>query len=304
MKQSESVACANAELVTNNDPLQSTSAEKRIFTLRGVEVILDKDLAELYHVETKRLNEQVRRNSERFPPEFMFQLTKEEWDSLRSQNATKNGRGQHTKYAPYAFTEHGVIMLAALLKSDVATKASVVVVKAFVTMRRFLVSNAQVFQRLDRIEYKLQESDHKFEDIYSKLEEKSLEPKQGIFYDGQIYDSYTFVVSLIKSAARRIVLIDNYVDDTVLTMLDKRSPGVEASIHTLRITRQLQLDISRHDAQYPPIPVSIFTKAHDRFLVIDNQVYHIGASLKDLGKKWFAFSKMEETDPDDLISRL
>ena len=165
----------------------------------------------------------------------------------------------------------------------------VVVVKAFVTMRRFLVSNAQVFQRLDRIEYKLQESDHKFEDIYSKLEEKSLEPKQGIFYDGQIYDSYTFVVSLIKSAARRIVLIDNYVDDTVLTMLDKRSPGVEASIHTL---------------QYPPIPVSIFTKAHDRFLVIDNQVYHIGASLKDLGKKWFAFSKMEETDPDDLISRL
>ena len=130
MKKSESVACANAELVTNNDPLQSTSAEKRIFTLRGVEVILDKDLAELYHVETKRLNEQVRRNSERFPPEFMFQLTKEEWDSLRSQNATKNGRGQHTKYAPYAFTEHGVIMLAALLKSDVATKASVVVVKA------------------------------------------------------------------------------------------------------------------------------------------------------------------------------
>ena len=261
-------------------------------------------MAELYHVETKRLNEQVRRNSERFPPEFMFQLTKEEWDSLRSQNATKNGRGQHTKYAPYAFTEHGVIMLAALLKSDVATKASVVVVKAFVTMRRFLVSNAQVFQRLERIEYKLQESDHKFEDIYSKLEEKSLEPKQGIFYDGQIYDSYTFVVSLIKSAARRIVLIDNYVDETVLTMLDKRSPGVEASIHTLRITRQLQLDISRHDAQYPPIPVSIFTKAHDRFLVIDNQVYHIGASLKDLGKKWFAFSKMEEIDPDDLISRL
>lgn len=304
MKKSESVACANAELVTNNDPLQPTSAEKRIFTLRGVEVILDKDLAELYHVETKRLNEQVRRNSERFPPEFMFQLTKEEWDSLRSQNATKNGRGQHTKYAPYAFTEHGVIMLAALLKSDVATKASVVVVKAFVTMRRFLVSNAQVFQRLDRIEYKLQESDHKFEDIYSKLEEKSLEPKQGIFYDGQIYDSYTFVVSLIKSAARRIVLIDNYVDETVLTMLDKRSPGVEASIHTLRITRQLQLDISRHDAQYPSIPVSIFTKAHDRFLVIDNQVYHIGASLKDLGKKWFAFSKMEEIDPDDLISRL
>lgn len=146
MKKTESVACANAELVSNNDPLQPTSAEKRIFTLRGVEVILDKDLAELYHVETKRLNEQVRRNSERFPPEFMFQLTKEEWDSLRSQNATKNGRGQHTKYAPYAFTEHGVIMLAALLKSDVATKASVVVVKAFVTMRRFLVSNAQVFQ--------------------------------------------------------------------------------------------------------------------------------------------------------------
>ena len=290
--------------LTIAEPIAADAIRSRILTIRGVQVILDRDLAELYGVTTGALNQAVKRNKNRFPERFMFQLTKEEWDSLRSQNATKNGRGQHTKYAPYAFTEHGVIMLAALLKSDVATKASVVVVKAFVTMRRFLVSNAQVFQRLDRIEYKLQESDHKFEDIYSKLEEKSLEPKQGIFYDGQIYDSYTFVVSLIKSAARRIVLIDNYVDDTVLTMLDKRSPGVEASIHTLRITRQLQLDIFRHDAQYPPIPVSIFTKAHDRFLVIDNQVYHIGASLKDLGKKWFAFSKMEEIDPDDLISRL
>ncbi len=176
--------------------------------------------------------------------------------------------------------------------------------EAFVAMRRFLASNAQVFQRLDRIEYKLLESDHKFEDIYSKLEEKSLEPKHGIFYDGQIYDSYTFVGSLIKSATKSIILIDNYIDETVLTMLDKRSPGVNATIYTQKISSQFQLDIAKHDAQYPAIPIKVFTKAHDRFLIIDDKVYHIGTSLKDMGKKWFAFSLMEDMSPDELISRL
>ncbi len=176
--------------------------------------------------------------------------------------------------------------------------------EAFVVMRRFMASNAQLFQRLDRIEYKLLESDHKFEDIYSKLEEKSLEPKQGIFYDGQIYDSYRFVNSLIKAAIKRIVLIDSYVDETVLTMLDKRESGVEASIYTQKITNQFQLDLAKHDAQYPAIPVKVFTKAHDRFLIVDDKVYHIGASLKDLGKKWFAFSLMEELTPEELIGRI
>ena len=185
-------------VVANCDHKEITLVENRIFTLRGEQVILDSDLAKLYGTETKRFNEQVQRNINRFPATFMFQLTKEEWASLRSQFATINGRGQHRKYLPYAFTEHGVIMAAAILKSEIADKASVKVVEAFVAMRRFLSANVQVFQRLETIEFKLLESDQKFEDIYSKLEEKSLKPQQGIFFDGQVYDAYQLICELIK----------------------------------------------------------------------------------------------------------
>ena len=303
MEKKETVISENRGLTDDYDLFLDHIVD-RIFTIRGVQVILDRDLAMLYRIETKRLNEQVRRNQNRFPPTFMYRLTEVEWNSLRSQFATINGRGRHSKYTPNAFTEHGVIMLAAILKSTIADQASVEVVKAFVAMRRFMVSNAQVFQRLDRIEYKLLESDHRFADIYSKLEEKSLKPRQGIFFDGQIYDSHKFIISLIKSATKRIVLIDNYVDNSVLTMLDNRAIGVEGTIYTMTITPHFQLDIDKHNEQYPVISVKVFTKSHDRFLIIDNQVYHVGASLKDLGKKWFAFSLMEATDPDDLISRL
>ena len=292
------------ELVANCDHQEIILVENRIFTLRGEQVILDSDLAKLYGTETKRFNEQVQRHINRFPATFMFQLTKEEWVSLRSQIATINGRGQHRKYLPYAFTEHGVIMAAAILKSEIADKASVKVVEAFVAMRRFLSANAQVFQRLETIEYKLLESDQKFEDIYSKLEEKSLKPQQGIFFDGQVYDAYELICSLIKSAKARIILIDNYVDESVLTMLDKRHAGVSASIFTQKISQQLSLDIAKHDAQYPPIPVHVFSKSHDRFLIIDDRAYHVGASIKDLGKKWFAILEMKDQNPDVLISRL
>ena len=211
-------------VVANCDHKEIALVENRIFTLRGEQVILDSDLAKLYSTETKRFNEQVQRNINRFPATFMFQLTKEEWASLRSQIATINGRGRHRKYLPYAFTEHGVIMAAAILKSEIADKASVKVVEAFVAMRRFLSANSQVFQRLETIEYKLLESDQKFEDIYSKLEEKSLKPQQGIFFDGQVYDAYQLICELIKSATSRIILIDNYVDESVLTMLESVQP--------------------------------------------------------------------------------
>ena len=279
------------------------SAEDKIFTIRGMQVIVDRDLAELYGIETKRLNQQANRNVKRFPPSFRFKLSVEEKDELVA-NCNRFETMKHSSSLPYVFTEQGVAMLSAVLHTPKAVDISVKIMDAFVAMRRFLASNAQVFQRLDRIEYKLLESDHKFEDIYSKLEEKSLDPKQGIFYDGQIYDSYTFVNSLIKSATEHLVLIDNYVDETVLTMLDKREPSVDATIYTLKISSQLLLDIAKHDAQYPAIPVKVFTKAHDRFLIVDDKVYHIGASLKDLGKKWFAFSLMENLTPSDLISRL
>ena len=292
-----------SEVIANCDNLPQVSAEDKIFTIRGIQVIVDRDLAELYGIETKRLNQQANRNVKRFPPSFRFQLSVEEKDELVA-NCNRFETMKHSSSLPYVFTEQGVAMLSAVLHTPKAVDICVKIMDAFVAMRRFLASNAQVFQRLDRIEYKLLESDHKFEEIYSKLEEKSLEPKQGIFYDGQIYDSYTFVNSLIKSATKSIVLIDNYVDDTVLTMLDKREPSVNATIYTLKISDQFKLDIAKHDAQYPAIPVKVFTKAHDRFLIIDDKVYHIGASLKDLGKKWFAFSLMENLSPSDLMSRL
>ena len=289
-------------VVANCDHKEIALVENRIFTLRGEQVILDSDLAKLYGTETKRFNEQVQRNINRFPATFMFQLTKEEFDYLRSQNAATNLNKRRS--LPYAFTEHGVIMAAAILKSEIADKASVKVVEAFVAMRRFLSANSQVFQRLETIEYKLLESDQKFEDIYAKLEEKSLKPQQGIFFDGQVYDAYQLICELIKSATSRIILIDNYVDESVLTMLDKREPGVDATIYTQKAGDQFKLDIAKHDAQYPPIPVCIFKMSHDRFLIIDNLVYHVGASIKDLGKKWFAVSLMEAQDANAIITRL
>ena len=277
--------------------------ESRIFTIRGVQVILDRDLAELYGVKTFRLNEQVKRNIKRFPEKYRFQLTEDETNELIA-NCERFESLKHSSFCPYAFTEHGVVMLSSVLHSDEAIEISGRVVDAFVAMRRFLAANAPIFQRLEHIEYKLLENDHKFDQVFAKLEEKSLEPKQGIFFEGQVYDAYELICNLIKSAAKRIVLVDNYVDYTVLTMLDKREPGVDAAIYTQKAGDQLKLDLAKHDAQYPHIPVWLFKMSHDRFLIIDDLVYHIGASIKDLGKKWFAVSLMEAQDANSIITRL
>ena len=240
----------------------------------------------------------------------MFQLTKEE--CLRSQIATLNeGRGQHLKYMPYVFTENGVAMLSSVLRSDTAIEVNIRIMRAFTSMRHFLQNNAEVFQRLSTLEYHqlemqqhFQESDKRIEEVFRRLDEGNAKPKQGVFYNGQIYDAYNFVSDLIKSAKKRIILIDNYVDETVLTLLDKREDGVSAFIYTQQINRQFQLDIDRHNAQYPPINVETFRLSHDRLLCIDDDVYHIGASIKDLGKKWFGFSRMEILTPDELVERI
>ena len=300
-----------SELVTNSDQLVfADKIESLIKVIRGQQVMLDRDLATLYGVEVKRLNEQVKRNIKRFPKDFMFQLTKEE--CLRSQFATLNeGRGQHLKYMPYVFTENGVAMLSSVLRSDTAIEVNIRIMRAFTSMRHFLQNNAEVFQRLSTLEYHqlemqqhFQESDKRIEEVFRRLDEGNAKPKQGIFYNGQIYDAYNFVSDLIKSAKKRIILIDNYVDETVLTLLDKREDGVSAFIYTQQINRQFQLDIDRHNAQYPPINVETFRLSHDRFLCIDDDVYHIGASIKDLGKKWFGFSRMEILTPDELVERI
>lgn len=268
--------------------------QEKIFTLRNNQVMLDEDIAQLFGVETKRLNEQVKRNIERFPPEFCFQLDENDLENLRSQIATlKRGWGQHRKYNPYAFTEQGVAMLSAVLRSETAVKVSVQIMNAFVSMRRFLQSNAQVFQRLDSLELQQAQTDQKVERVLNAIEDKSAIPKQGIFFDGQVFDAYAFVCDLIRSARQRIILIDNYLDESVLLLLAKRKAGVKVQLLTKTITRQLTQDIDKFNAQYPAIEAQEFKLAHDRFLIIDDDIYHIGASLKDLGKKWFAFSKME-----------
>ena len=265
-----------------------------IYTIRGKQVMLDSDLAALYQVETKNLNKAVKRNIERFPVSFCFQLTEEEVENLRFQIGTSSLNYGGRRYLPYVFTEQGVAMASAILRSDIAVKMSVQIMEAFVEMRRMLISNASLFHRLDNIELRQLEADQKFEEIFKALESDKLHSEKGIFYNGQVFDAYTFVSDIIRKAGSSIILLDNYVDDTVLTLLGKRNDNVTATILTKSISNQLRLDLQRYNSQYPAIDIEIFSDAHDRFLIIDNtELYHIGASLKDLGKKWFAFSRMD-----------
>lgn len=265
-----------------------------IYTIRGRQVMLDSDLAILYGVETKNLNRAVRRNIERFPLSFCFQLTEDEAENLRCQIGTSSLNYGGRRYLPYAFGEQGIAMLSAVLRSEVAVKVSIEIMDAFVEMRRMLVSNASLFHRLNKVEVKQLETDQKIEEIFKALESDKLHSEKGIFYDGQIFDAYSFVADIIRSAERSIILIDNYVDDTVLTLLGKREQAVSATIYTKSISKQLQLDLQRYNSQYPTININTFAHAHECFLIIDGtELFHIGASLKDLGKKWFAFSRMD-----------
>lgn len=281
--------------MTGNELIMNKEIQSRIYAIRGVQVMLDEDLALLYGVDTKVLNQAVKRNSERFPEQFMFQITDEEFDRLRSQVVTlDSGRGKHRKYLPYAFTEQGVAMLSAILRSDTAVKVSIQIINAFVAMRRFLLSNAQVFQRLDTLELKQLKTDKKIDKVLNALESKEIQPKQGIFFEGQVFDAYQFVSDLIRTAGKSIILIDNYIDDTVLTLFSKRKKGVSLTVLTRTVSKQMELDVKKYNEQFPKTEVKEFANSHDRFLIIDEStVYHLGASLKDLGKKWFAFSKME-----------
>ncbi len=271
----------------------------RIHTFRDVQVMLDNDLAQVYKVNVKVFNQAVKRNENRFPPEFRFQLTEEEFSNLRSQIVTSSSSHGGRRYLPYAFTEQGVAMLSAVLRSETAVKVSIQIMQAFVEMRRFIQNNAQVFQRLDSVERRQiaieTNTEEKFEKVFNALEQTDVPPKQGIFYNGQVYDAHSFTSKLIRSAKKSLVLIDNYIDDSVLTLFIKRSKGVLATIYTRKISKTLALDLKKHNEQYPSITLLEFKNAHDRFLIIDDTaIYHIGASMKDLGKKWFAFSKFEK----------
>lgn len=304
-----------------NTLIKKNGIAGKIHLIFGVQVMLDSDLAELYGVETKTLNRAVSRNLARFPKEFRFQLTKENFENLRfqngtsshvpqsvtphgsknlrSQNATSNGKHGGRRYLPYVFTEQGVAMLSAVLRSETAVKVSIQIMKAFVTLRHFVQENALLIKEINQIKTEQVslriETNRKFEQVFNALEAGKEPPKQGVFFAGQIFDAYSFISKLIRKAKISIVLIDNYVDDSVLTLLTKRRKNVSARIYCKRITKQLRLDLEKHNAQYSKIELHPFDAAHDRFLILDNtEVYHIGASLKDLGKKWFAFSKIEK----------
>jgi len=282
----------------------SKNINTKILTIRNTQVILDRDLAMLYEVETRTLNQAVKRNIKRFPKEFMFQLTKNELEVWMSQIVISKKETMGIRKMPFAFTEQGVSMLSAILKSDTAIDISIKIIKSFVQMRKFLSLNAGVFQRLEKLETGQKQTNVVLEKVLDAIEDKSFKPKQGIFYDGQIFDAYKFVADIIRSAEESIVLIDNFIDENVLVLLSKRKPDVQATIYSSNITKQLKLDIERFNDQYPRIEIKTFKQSHDRFLIIDNKtVYHIGASLKDLGKKWFAFSKIN-IDADEMINKL
>lgn len=298
-----------SEPVAIGDQLPETiNIQPMIRVIRDQQVMLDSDLAALYGVETRRLNEQVRRNIERFPNDFMFQLRKDELDNLMSQNATSSWGG--IRKLPYAFTEQGIAMLSSVLKSKTAVEVNIRIMRAFVSMRHFITTNAQLFQRLETIEYHQLEmkqhqevTDRRIDEVFKRLD-ASMPPMQGIFYDGQVFDAHRFISDLIRKAKHSIVLIDNYVDDTVLALLDKRRNGVTATIYTHHVSNHFQLDIDLHNTQYPLIEIKQFNKAHDRFLLIDDEVYHIGASIKDLGKKWFGFTFMRDITATELIKKI
>ncbi len=293
--------------------LSQIQIENRIFTIRGQQVMIDFHLAALYDVETKRVNEQVKRNLNRFPARFMFQLSREEWVNLRSQIATTEMEGDllpqnataKRRTLPYVFTEQGVAMLSAVLNSDTAVNASIQIMDAFVKMRHIILENTLINHRFDKIELKLLESDQKFEQVFKALENKNFIPTQGVFFDGQVFDAYELASRIIRSAKESIVLIDNYIDENSLTHLTKKNQGVKVLLLNKDISKQLNLDIQKVNQQYSGFEVKAFKLSHDRFLIIDGkEVYHLGASLKDLGKKWFAFSKMEAKSVGGIMNEI
>ena len=273
--------------------LIKSEIESRIFTIRGMQVMLDSDLAKLYNVETKALNQTVKRNLERFPESFRLQLSENEMQNLRSQIVTSSEIHGGRRYLPFLFTEQGVAMLSAVLKSSGAVAVSIEIIEAFVSMRRNQYQFLGLAQRVEGLESKQIQTEHKLDKIFKALD-KGDDIKQGIFFNDQIFDAYVFSSELISRAKKSIILIDNYIDETTLLQLSKRNEKVHCTIYTEKITAQLKLDLEKHNAQYSPIEIRILKNVHDRFLILDEEeLYHLGASFKDLGKRWFAFSRLD-----------
>ena len=294
-----------------NNSLQTINIENRILVIRGQQVMLDRDLAELYGVETKVLNQAVKRNIERFPEDFMFALNKSEKDEV----VTICDHLQVLKFSPtlpFAFTEQGVAMLSTVLKSPKAVEVNIKIMRTFVAMRHFLQNNAQMFAELKAIrqhqidtDLHLKESDRRIDELFDRMDKYAIDDTQGIFFQGQIFDAYAKFESFLQAATHDIVLIDNYVDLSVLERLSKKQPNVNVTIYTQPNTHLTAQDVQTFNAQYPTLTLRHTTAMHDRFLIIDNTtLYHIGASLKDLGKRCFAFEILDSSLITPIMSNL
>lgn len=302
------------EIVIHNE----TDLQSKIYTIRGTKVMLDSDLAEIYGYTVKALNQQVKRNINRFPADFMFQLTRDEVDLVKSQIVTSPNQkyfaGQEggVRKLPYAFTEQGIYMLATVLHGELAEQQTIFIMRAFREMRLFIRNNSRVFAEIDSIKQHLIESDihHKENDrkileLFDKMDKYKIEDKQGIFFQGQIFDAYAKFESFIAEAEKEIVLIDNYIDLTILERLTKKHKGVKVTIFTHPKTKILTLDIQKFNEQYPIVELKYTENIHDRFLIIDNKIlYHIGASLKDLAKKCFGFETMDSSWIPEILRNL
>ena len=293
--------------------LASIKIENRIYSIRGLQVMVDFHLSEVYEVETKRINEQVKRNSKRFPIGFMFQLSDDEWGVLQSQIETAEKQfNLQSQFAttkrrtnPYVFSEQGVAMLSAVLNSDTAINASIQIMNAFVKMRQVLFQNTLISHRLDTIELKQLETDQRMERVFKALDSQNGIPTQGVFFEGQVFDAYELTSKIIRTAKKSIVLIDNFIDERTLIHLAKKEKGISVLLLTKNSNKQLALDVQKANEQYGNFILKIFSQSHDRFLIIDQtEVYHLGASLKDPGKKWFAFSKMDKNSVNTILKSI
>ena len=279
--------------------IKDMKIENLIYKIRGKQVMLDSDVAMLYGYDTKRVNEIVKRNIDRFPEDFCFQLDFAEYKyilNLKSQNATSSYERTHggRRSTPYVFTEHGVMMLAGMLKSSIAIEVSKKIIVAFVAMRKFINENKDIFKRINNIEIKMLEYNENFEKIFDALEPRRIE-RQKIFFNGEIYDAYSLIIELIKKATQRIIIIDNYIDKSILDMLVYKKNNVDVTLVTSShyLTK---LDIDKFNKQYPNLTIKYSNIFHDRFMITDDTLYHIGASLKDLGNKCFAINKIEDKE--------
>ena len=289
----------NGNITGYNDSIKEI--EEKIFTFRGVQVMIDKDLADVYGVKTKALNQAVKRNIERFPERYRFQLSDNELDEL----VTKCDRLvtlKHSSSNPFVFTKQGVSMLASILKSDTAIQTGIKIIDAFVAMRHFMLSNAKLFVEIDNLkqhqietDVHLLENDKKIDQILTLLDKNKDEDKQRLFFDGQIYDAFSFMVSIVKKANKDIILIDNYVNVETLDILSKNKEKINVQIITSKKTKLTQYDVDKFNAQYPTLTLNYIDKFHDRFFIIDHSTaYHIGASIKDAGKKCFGVNMIND----------